>query len=116
VKTLKHATNFVINFLIKKLIYTLSPLYLFLIASTARAADTGPSMPWDNTLTVIEMALTGTTAHLLIVIAIAISGFSYLFGEHGSIFRKAASIVFGGAIAVGAVSLYSTLSFGGAII
>jgi type IV secretory pathway VirB2 component (pilin) len=80
------------------------------------AASTGPAMPWDNGLAQIQNALTGNTAHALIVLAIAITGIAVALGEHDSIFRKAASIVFGGSIAVGAVSLYSTLRFSGAVI
>ncbi len=90
------------------------PIYLH--TSLSHTANTGPSMPWDDGLTQIQNALTGNTAHALIVLAIAITGIAVAVGETDSVFRKAASIVFGGSIAVGAVSLYSTLSFSGAVI
>jgi type IV secretory pathway VirB2 component (pilin) len=93
-------------------------LQIYALTSLTRvvhAASTGPAMPWDNGLTQIQNALTGNTAHALIVLAIAITGIAVALGENDSIFRKAASIVFGGSIAVGAVSLYSTLRFSGAV-
>lgn len=88
------------------------------IFSTAVQASStgGPTMPWDTGLQKIQDTLTGSTAHALIVIAIAATGVAVAIGEHGSIFRKGASIVFGGSIAMGAVSLYSTLQLGGAIV
>jgi type IV secretory pathway VirB2 component (pilin) len=73
-------------------------------------ADT---MPWDNSLTAIQQALTGTTAHVIIVIAIAMAGLAFAVGEQGSLFRKGAAIIFGGSIATGAASLYAALKFSG---
>lgn len=89
---------------------------LLTMASPAFASDFGPSMPWDGPLRKVQDALTGTTAHTIIVIMIAATGISYACGEHGSIFRKGAAIVFGGSIAVGAASLYYTLNFSGAMV
>ncbi len=76
----------------------------------------GNTMPWDGPLLTVQNALTGTTAHTIIVICIAGTGIAFACGEHGGLFRKGAAIIFGGSIAVGAVSLYSTLGFAGALI
>lgn len=71
------------------------------------------TMPWDDSLTVIQNALTGTTAHIIIVIAIAMAGIAFAVGEHGSLFKKGAAIIFGGSIATGAASLYMALKLSG---
>ncbi len=87
-----------------------------LISNSAFASDTGPSMPWDGPLTTIEKALSGTTAHMAILIAIVLGGIGFAIGEHGGILRKCMGVVIGGSIAVGATSLYSSLQMGGALI
>lgn len=84
--------------------------------TTAFASSMGNPMPWDGPLTAVQNALTGTTAHTIIVICIAGTGIAFACGEHGSLFRKGAAIIFGGSVAVGAVSLYSTLGFAGALV
>jgi type IV secretory pathway VirB2 component (pilin) len=81
----------------------------FLVTSTFDPVLAAPIMPWDSSLTVIQNALTGTTAHILIVIAIAISGLMWALGEQGSMIQKAGKIVCGGAIATGAVSISTAL-------
>lgn len=106
------------NYLFKNIINFTSKNILKHVAvftpSISYASSSGPAMPWDSGLQQIQNALTGNTAHALIVMAIALTGIAIAVGESDSIFRKAACIVFGGSIAVGAVSLYSTLRFSGA--
>lgn len=94
----------------------ITSLMFSLITLPAFAAETGSSMPWDSPLTKIQNALTGTTAHLAIVIAIAVAGLGFAFSPEGGVMRRAFSIVGGGSIATGAVSLYTTLGIGGALI
>lgn len=72
-----------------------------------------PNMPWDDGLLQIQRALTGTTAHIIIVIAIALGGIAFAIGEQGGIIKKAAAIIFGGSIATGAASLYMALKLSG---
>lgn len=91
-------------------------VWMFFLTSNSFASSGGTSMPWDGSLRVIQNALTGTTAHIAIVIAIAMAGLGFAFGEHGGLFRKAMGIVFGGSIAVGAASFYTTLQIGGALL
>lgn len=87
-----------------------------IVSKSAFASTGGPTMPWDGPLTAIEKALSGTTAHMAILIAIVLGGLGFAIGEHGSIMRKAMGVVIGGSIAVGATSIYSTLQMGGALI
>ncbi len=70
-------------------------------------------MPWDDSLLVVQNALTGTTAHILIIIAIAMSGLMWAMGEQASMIQKAGKIIFGGSIATGAVSICSALKLVG---
>jgi type IV secretory pathway VirB2 component (pilin) len=97
---------------VKLLFFTL----IFFMTNTVYASQTGLSMPWDGPLKVVQSALTGTTAHIAIVIAIALAGLGFAFGEHGGLFRKGMGIIFGGSIAVGAASFYTTLQIGGALL
>ena len=87
-----------------------------MLSQTAFASSGGSSMPWDNPLTTVEQALSGTTAHTAILIAIVLSGIGFAIGEHGSLIRKAMAVIIGGSIAGGAGSLYATLNMGGALI
>lgn len=68
-----------------------------------------PRMPWDDSLMVVQQSLTGTTAHIIIIIAIALSGLMWAVGEQGSIVQKAGKVIFGGTIATGAASICSAL-------
>lgn len=101
----------------QKIKYVLSALAIYSAAPLARASTTGGGgMPWDSPLTAIQNALTGDVAHFVIVIMIAAAGIAFATGEQGGIQRKIAAIVFGGSIAVGATSLYTTLNIGGAVV
>lgn len=72
-----------------------------------------PRMPWDDSLQVVMDSLTGTTAHIIIIIAIAISGLMWAIGDQGGIINKAGKVIFGGSIATGAVSICSALKLVG---
>ena len=88
---------------------TLSALLLLLPSRLLASTQ----MPWDDSLLVIQNALTGTTAHILIIIAIAMSGLMWAIGEQGSMIQQAGKIIFGGSIATGAVSICSALKLVG---
>ena len=60
---------------------------LVLLSMPALASTSGPSMPWDTPLQNVERALTGTVAHWIVIIAIALSGIGFAFGESGGGFR-----------------------------
>ena len=97
------------------------PLYLLLalvvfFPATALASTGGPPMPWDTGLQNLVNNLTGTVARLMIIAAIVVAGITWAFTEHGTGGRKLSQIVFGGAIALAAVSLLASLGFAGAVV
>jgi type IV secretion system protein VirB2 len=85
-------------------------VFLF-TCSIAMCVLADDDLPWDSPLQTLLRGFTGTTAHLLILIAIVLSGLGFAMGEHGSMMRRAIGIVFGGSIAIGAASLAATLHF-----
>ena len=81
----------------------------------AEAAVSGPAMPWDEGLQALIDNLTGTVARLLVIAAIVVAGLAWAFTEHGTGGRKVSQIVFGGAIALAAVTFLAALGFDGAV-
>ncbi len=84
-------------------------------ATAAEAAVSGPAMPWDEGLQALIDNLTGTVARLLVIAAIVVAGLAWAFTEHGTGGRKVSQIVFGGAIALAAVTFLAALGFDGAV-
>jgi type IV secretory pathway VirB2 component (pilin) len=84
-----------------------SPLLLLLTAS-AFAQATGGTDPWDNAVTVLKTAFTGTIATGLSLVAIVVGGLMFAYGE-GQSKRTLAGIVFGVGMAVGAVNFMTWL-------
>ena len=64
--------------------------------------------PWENAVTVLQTAFTGTIARGLSLVAIVVGGLMFAFGE-GDSKRMLAGIVFGVGMAIGAVSFMSWL-------
>ncbi len=87
-----------------------------LLPSAALASTGGPAMPWDTGLQNLIDNLTGTVARLTIIAAIVVAGITWAFTEHGTGGRKLSQIVFGGGIALGAVSMLAALGFTGAMV
>ena len=85
-----------------------------LLPTVAQAAVSGPAMPWDEGLQALIDNLTGTVARLLVIAAIVVAGLAWAFTEHGTGGRKVSQIVFGGAIALAAVTFLAALGFDGA--
>ena len=85
-------------------------------ASVALASTSGPSMPWDTGLNNLVDNLTGTVARLMIAAAAVVAGITWAFTEHGTGGRKLSQIVFGGSIAMAAVSFLANLGFTGAVV
>ena len=90
-------------------------IFASLITTPLFAATDGNDLPWNTPLQTIQSWLTGSIAHWTVIIAIAIAGLSFAFGEHGGIFRKGAAIVLGGSIAAGAMQIAMALSIAGAM-
>ncbi len=84
-----------------------------LVNDTA-AATSGPAMPWDGPLQTIMNSLSGTVAHVLITVAVIVTGLVFAFTEHGSGARRLFGVAFGGAIALGALSFMTAVGWAGA--
>ena len=84
------------------------------LGGTAAAATSGPAMPWDGPLQTILTSLSGTVAHVLITVAVIVTGLVFAFTEHGSGARRLFGVAFGGALALGALSFMTAVGWAGA--
>ena len=85
----------------------LAPPLLFLTALPLYA-QSGTGDPWDNAVTVLKTAFTGTIATCLSLVAIVVGGLMFAYGE-GQSKKTLAGIVFGVGMAIGAVNFMSWL-------
>lgn len=92
----------------------LVPAVVFGLVTRAAAASAGPAMPWDGPLQTILQSLSGTVAHVLITVAVIVTGLVFAFTEHGSGARRLFGVAFGGAIALGALSFMTAVGWAGA--
>lgn len=89
-------------------------LLLESVTTITEAAPTGPPMPWDGPLNTILFSLSGTVAHVLITVAVIVTGLVFAFTEHGSGARRLFGVAFGGALALGALSFMTAVGWAGA--
>lgn len=87
---------------------------LFGSAPAAFASSAGAPMPWDTPLQNLLDNLTGPTARALVLIAIVGCGLLWAFTRNEEGLKKLGQIAFGGAIALGAVTLLASLGFASA--
>ena len=87
---------------------------LAVLVGDAGAAAIGPPMPWDGPLLMILASLSGTVAHVLITVAVIVTGLVFAFTEHGSGARRLFGVAFGGALALGALSFMTAVGWAGA--
>ncbi len=80
----------------------------------AGGAGGGAAMPWNSPLQNLLAALSGTTARLLIALALVIGGFTWAFSRSEEGVRRIGQTVVGGAIVIGATSIVTSLGFVGA--
>lgn len=92
----------------------LGVLLVFAVPDAALATTSGPSMPWDAPLQTLLDNLQGTVARILVTVAVVITGLLFAFGESGGAFRRVFGIAFGAAIALGALTVLTSLGFVGA--
>jgi type IV secretory pathway VirB2 component (pilin) len=85
----------------------LTPTLMFFAALPVYAQSSG-SDPWDNAVTVLKTAFTGTIATCLSLVAIVVGGLMFAYGE-GQSKKTIAGIVFGVGMAIGAVNFMSWL-------
>ena len=90
------------------------PTGLAVFVGDAGAAAIGPPMPWDGPLLMILASLSGTVAHVLITVAVIVTGLVFAFTEHGSGARRLFGVAFGGALALGALSFMTAVGWAGA--
>jgi len=95
---------------------SLALVFVFVLASARQvaAATSGAAMPWDGPLQTILSSLSGTVAHVLITVAVIVTGLVFAFTEHGSGARRLFGVAFGGAIALGALSFMTAVGWAGA--
>jgi len=75
----------------------------------------GGILPWDQTLTTLQNDLQGTVAHSITTAAVIGTGIMWGVSEHGTGIRKMSSVAFGGAAALGATTVMTSLFGGGAL-
>ncbi len=92
----------------------LGAVAVLVVPEIAHATPSGPSMPWDAPLQTLLDNLQGTVARILVTVAVVITGLLFAFGESGGAFRRVFGIAFGAAIALGALTVLSSLGFVGA--
>ena len=91
---------------LKRPLTLLAPALLAFAALPVYAQST--SDPWDNAVTVLKTAFTGTIANALSLVAIVVGGLMFAYGE-GQSKKTLAGIVFGVGMAIGAVNFMSWL-------
>lgn len=82
---------------------------LLLAAAASPAWAAGPAMPWDQPLTRLLDNLSGPTARVLVLLAVVGCGILWAFTRNEEGLKKLGQIAFGGAIALGAVTLLANL-------
>ena len=76
---------------------------------SAFAGTAGTLGPLDNTIMIVRQDLTGFWAFTLVTISLVVAGVMLAMGEQGGVVKKLGGVVMGGAIALGATSLISSL-------
>lgn len=94
----------------------LACLFLFL-AVPALGSEGGSPMPWDTALESIGSNVTTTVARWGVIIATVVAALSWAWSQHqGEGGSKATRVIFGGSVAVGAVSFLAALGISGALL
>ena len=86
------------------------------VPARAFASVAGGALPWDAPLTTLQTDLQGPVAHAITTAAVIGTGIMWSVSEHGTGVRKMSSLAFGGACALGATQVMTTLfPMGGAL-
>ncbi len=94
-----------------KVVASISTALVTVIYSVPAYAQEVAAMPWETPLRKLLASLQGTTAQIVIILAIILAGLAFAIGEAGSFFRRCSCAVFGGALAIGA-STWAPTFFG----
>jgi len=89
--------------------YKNKELIIPLVLLTATSAQA--QMPWESPMRQLLTSAQGPVVQTCLTLAIIIAGLAFSLGESGGFFRRAAAVVFGGAIAVQA-STFAPILFG----
>ena len=91
-------------------------LGIALTVSPALATTAGAAMPWDGPLDSLVQNLTGPTVRALVIVAVVAAGLLWAFTRHEEGLKRVGQIAFGGAIAIGAVTMMANLGIAGATV
>lgn len=89
--------------------YAFGVLTIVLPARVLAATAGGGALPWDQPLTTLQNDLQGPVAHAITTAAVIGTGIMWSVSEHGTGVRKMSAVAFGGAAALGATTLMTTL-------
>lgn len=92
------------------------PVLVLALASPALAAATADTFPWTPVLQRIVDSLRGPVAHLLIMLAIVVSGFVFALVEMSYGMHRLIGVAFGGAIAIGVLTFMTAVGWAGAVV
>ena len=87
----------------------LATLLALLAVASTRMYAAGPAMPWDGPLDNLLQNLSGPTARALVLVAIVATGLLWALTRNEEGVKRVGQIAFGGAIAMGAVTLFANL-------
>ncbi len=85
-------------------------------AQPAYAGATSDTFPWTPVLQRIVESLRGPVAHLLIMLAIVVSGFVFALVEMSYGMHRLMGVAFGGAIAIGVLTFMTAVGWSAAIV
>lgn len=92
------------------------PILVLALASPALATATADTFPWTPVLQRIVDSLRGPVAHLLIMLAIVVSGFVFALVEMSYGMHRLMGVAFGGAIAIGVLAFMTAVGWAGAVV
>jgi type IV secretory pathway VirB2 component (pilin) len=96
--------------------YAFGVLTIALPARALAGVTGGGTLPWDAPLNTLQTDPQGPVAHAVTTAAIIGTGIMWSVSEHGTGVRKMSAVAFGGAAALGATTLMTTLfPLGGAL-
>lgn len=81
----------------------------------AYASATSDTFPWTPVLQRIVESLRGPVAHLLIMLAIVVSGFVFALVEMSYGMHRLMGVAFGGAIAIGVLTFMTAVGWTAAV-
>jgi len=97
----------------KKILKALAPFFGVLMTPALALANQGMRISTvDSVIYTIEQDVTGFWAYAIVTLAFVAAGVAYALGEQGGIIKKLGAVVMGGAIAIGAAQLVTSLYSG----